>query len=130
MLTIINVAVTDNFSDYVCVISSPCATSVSSSNVSVSVTTVTSIQNAQAQGFSVYPNPSAGQFILSNPATPFNVEEIEIVSMQGVVVATKQISNASYINEVIHAQELPSGAYLVIIKGDGQQALLKIVIDK
>jgi hypothetical protein len=130
ILTITNAQPSDNFNDYVCVISSPCATQKTTNPVSVVVSTATSIQNAQAQGFYVMPNPSSGLFVLTNESTPFTVENIEIVSMQGVVVATKAISGTSNLSEEIHAQELPSGMYLLIIKGEGQQALLKIAIDK
>ena len=131
VLQISNAQMTDNFSDYICVISSACAVTVSSNAVTVTISGMpTAIKSTQAQGFVVSPNPSAGQFVLSNTSAPFNVEEIEIVSMNGVVVATKFIAGTSYINETIYAQELPSGMYLVIIKGEGQQALLKVAIDK
>ena len=130
ILTITNAQTSDNFNDYVCVISSPCAIQKTTNPVSVIVSTATSIQKAQAQGFSVMPNPSAGLFILINESTPFTVERIEMVSMQGVVVATKNIAGTSNLSEEIQAQELPSGMYLLIIKGEGQQALLKVAIDK
>ncbi len=131
VLQLSNAQITDNFSDYVCVVSSACAASVSSNAVTVTVSgTPTAVMNAQSQGFVVSPNPSAGQFVLSNTSAPFNVEEIEIVSMNGVVVGTKAVAGSSYINETIYAQELPSGVYIVIVKGEGQQAFLKIAIDK
>ena len=129
-LIITNAQVSDNFNDYVCVISSPCATSVNSSSVKVTVSSTTAVHIAQAQGFKVAPNPSAGTFALRNDFAPFNVEQIEIVSLEGVVVLTKAVSGGAQIDEMIEATELASGMYLMIIKGEGQQALVKIAIDR
>ena len=129
-LIITNAQVSDNYNDYVCVLSSPCATTVNSTTVQVTVSSATSVSAGQAQGFNVYPNPNAGTFALTNEYAPFEVEQIEIVSLEGVVVLTKSVSGRVDLNEEILATELASGMYLLIIKGEGHQALLKIAIDK
>ncbi len=129
-LIITNAQVSDNYNDYICVLSSPCATTVNSTAVQVTVSSVTSVSAGQAQGFNVYPNPNAGTFSLTNEYAPFEVEQIEIVSLEGLVVLTKSVSGRVELNEEILATELPSGMYLLIIKGQGHQALLKIAIDK
>lgn len=129
-LTITNAQVSDNFNDYVCILSSPCAATINSNSVSVIVSSTTAVHIAQAQGFKVSPNPSAGTFALTNDFTPFDVEQIEIVSLNGVVVLTKAISGGTHLDEMIEASELASGMYLMIIKGHGQQALVKIAIDR
>jgi hypothetical protein len=129
-LQITNAVVNDSDPNYTCVITSPCATQVVSSAAVVSVSTTTSIQSAQAKGFTVAPNPSSGYFALSNSSTPFNVERLDIVSMQGVVVSSQSVSGFGQINELINVQNLSSGMYLLIIKGEGQEALVKIAIEK
>ena len=130
VLLITNSQLTDSDPSYICVITSPCATQVTSASAAVTVSTTTSIQSAQAKGFTVAPNPSSGYFTLSNNSTPFNVNQLEIVSMQGVVVSSQTVSTFGQINEVINVQNLPSGMYLLIIKGEGQEALIKIAIEK
>ncbi|HSY62159.1 MAG TPA: immunoglobulin domain-containing protein, partial [Cytophaga sp.] len=129
-LQISNALVSDSDNNYTCLIMSPCATQLSSNATSVTVTSATSTQNALTKGFIVAPNPSAGHFTLSNNYTPFIVEEIEIISMEGIVVARKSIMGTTSLNEEIFAQDLPKGMYLLVIKGEGEQALLKIVFDK
>ncbi|MGN6645681.1 MAG: immunoglobulin domain-containing protein [Cytophaga sp.] len=129
-LIITNAQVSDNYNDYVCILSSPCATTVNSTAVQVTVSSATSVSVGQAQGFNVYPNPNAGTFSLTNDYAPFEVEQIEIVSLEGVVVLTKSVSGRVELNEEILATELASGMYLLIIKGEGHQALVKIAIDK
>ena len=129
-LQISNALVSDSDNNYTCLIMSPCATQVSSSATSVSVTTATSTQDALTKGFMIAPNPSAGHFTLSNSYSPFMVEEVEIISMEGIIVARKTINSTTNLNEEIFTQDLPKGMYLLVIKGEGEQALLKIIFDK
>ena len=129
-LQISNALVSDSDNNYTCLIKSPCATQVSTNAASVTVTTATSTQDALTKGFVIAPNPSAGHFTLSNNYSPFIVEEIELISMEGIVVARKTIIGTTNLSEEIFAQDLPKGMYLLVIKGEGEQALLKIVFDK
>jgi uncharacterized protein YjdB len=129
-LQISNALVSDSDNNYTCLIMSPCAAQVTTTATSVTVTTATSTQDALTKGFIVAPNPSAGHFTLSNNYSPFMVEEIQIISMDGMVVAKKEIAGTTNLSEEIFAQDLPKGMYLLVIKGEGEQALLKIVFDK
>jgi len=128
-LTIANGQISD-IGAYKCIVSSSCAADVTSSTANLTASVCTSIQSAQAQGFRVMPNPSAGSFRLTNDYAPFNVSEIELVSPQGVTVLNKSVSGGLQVNEWINVQDLASGMYLLIIKGEGQQALVKIAIEK
>jgi hypothetical protein len=126
-----NAVLTDAGTNYTCLITSPCTTPLTSNAVVVTVTaTATSIQDSQSKGFRIAPNPSNGRFNISNSFTPFTVNEIEIVSMQGVVVASKTVNASTSLDEDLSLQDLPKGMYMVLIKGDSDQALLKVVIDK
>ena len=127
-LQISNAQTTDTDS-YSCSITSPCATQVTSSSASVVVSVPTSIQTAQALGFKVSPNPSSGMFVLSNDFCPFLVEQIEIISMQGTSILRREISGGIQINELVNI-DISSGMYLLLIKGQGQQALVKIAVEK
>ena len=128
-LQITNAQTTDS-DTYSCLITSPCATQVSSSSVSVTVSVPTSVQLAQAQGFNVAPNPSSGMFVLRNDCSPFQVEQIEIISMQGNSVFKKALSGSGLqVNEVLNA-EISSGVYMLLVKGQGQMAIIKVVIDR
>ena len=129
-LQISNALVSDSDNNYTCLIMSPCAAQLSTNATVVTVTNATSTQDALTKGFMIAPNPSAGHFTLSNNSSPFIVEEIEIISMEGIVVARKAIVGTTNLNEEIFAQDLPKGMYLLVIKGEGEQALLKIVFDK
>ena len=130
-LQISNAVMSDAGNTYTCLINSPCATQLMSNAAKVTVTALpTSIQDAHAKGFRIAPNPSNGFFNISNNFMPFNVNEIEIISMQGVVVAVTKVKGTTSLDEDINAQDLPKGMYMVLVKGDSDQALLKIVIDK
>lgn len=130
-LQLSNAVLADASTNYTCLITSPCATQLTSNVVVVTVTSIpSSTQDALAKGFKIAPNPSNGRFNISNEFTPFIVNQIEIVSMQGVVVASKTVNASTYLNEDMYAQDLPKGMYMVLIKGDDEQALLKVVIDK
>ncbi|WP_020526091.1 immunoglobulin domain-containing protein [Cytophaga aurantiaca] len=129
-LQISNAQVSDSDNNYTCLIMSPCASQLSSNATVVTVSTPTSTQDALTKGFMIAPNPSAGHFTLSNNYSPFIVEELEIISMEGVVVARKIIAGTTNLSEEVYAQDLPKGMYLLVIKGEGEQAVLKIVFDK
>jgi hypothetical protein len=81
--------------------------------------------------FSVYPNPSNGQFTVeSSNDTNSNDAVISVLDLNGRVVFTKEIQNASRLNETIDVQNLTNGLYLLQIQQGASRTVKKIIINK
>ncbi|MFT5926134.1 MAG: subtilisin-like proprotein convertase family protein [Rubritalea sp.] len=81
--------------------------------------------------FSIYPNPSNGQFTVeSSNDTNSNDAVISVLDLNGRVVFTKEIQNASRLNETIDVQNLTNGLYLLQIQQGASRTVKKIIINK
>ena len=99
--------------------------------MSVEVFLCTAIENEPIQGFSVVPNPNAGQFqvnvILSNPA----VCNLTIHDIQGKAV----YSEALNLNAQMHAlpldlQNVSDGIYFLHLEADNQRFVQKLIVQR
>jgi subtilisin-like proprotein convertase family protein len=81
--------------------------------------------------FSVYPNPSKGQFTIesSNDTHSDNVL-ISVLDLNGRLVFTKEIQNATRLNETIDVQNLTNGLYLLQVQQGASRTVKKIIINQ
>ncbi|MEN8817355.1 MAG: S8 family serine peptidase [Nonlabens sp.] len=78
--------------------------------------------------FAIYPNPSNGLFTVSSSNDLDGDATINVVDLNGRVVFTKDIQNASRLNETIDVQNLTSGLYLLQIQSGTSRTVKKIII--
>ena len=87
----------------------------------------TSIDALSAQGLSVYPNPSQGQFFLKNLSSSREAS-IQIVDMQGKVVYQEDAFLAGNAVHEINVSEIAAGMYLLKVQSNEQIGMERIVI--
>lgn len=78
--------------------------------------------------FAIYPNPSKGIFTVTSSNDLDGDATINVVDLNGRVVFTKDIQNASRLNESIDVQNLTSGLYLLQIQNGSSRTVKKIII--
>ena len=79
------------------------------------------VADAEAVNFTIYPNPTSGEFTV---ALAENVEAtVEIVNMAGQVVASQNIEGTATINKALAA-----GIYTVVVKSNGAVNTQKLVV--
>ncbi len=83
---------------------------------------ITSVVEPSAEEvFSIYPNPTSGEFTV---ALAENVEAtVEIVNMAGQTVASQEIEGTATINKALTA-----GIYTVVVKSNGNVSTQKLVV--
>ncbi len=83
---------------------------------------ITAVSEAAAEDvFSIYPNPTSGEFTV---ALAENVEAtVEVVNMAGQVVASQVIEGTATINKALAA-----GVYTVVVKSNGAVSTQKLVV--
>ena len=80
-----------------------------------------SVSESDAAKFSIYPNPTSGEFIVSLAE---NVEAIvEVINMAGQVVASQNIEGSATIKKALAA-----GVYTVVVKTNGGVSSQKLVV--
>ncbi len=95
------------------------------------VPTVLSNGEVVVNEFTVYPNPSNGLFTVAGTNTESaNNAVINILDLNGRVVFTKEVENASQLNESIDVQNLSNGLYLLQVQQGASRTVEKIIIDK
>jgi subtilisin-like proprotein convertase family protein len=94
-------------------------------------TTTASNEDVEELDFSVYPNPSSGQFTIEslNDTYSDNVV-ISVLDLNGRVVFIKKAQNASRLNQTIDVQNLTNGLYLLQIQQGASRTVKKIIINK
>ena len=83
-------------------------------------------EDAKASAFSLSPNPSQGNFVLSG-LSPEVVAEVEIVDALGRVVWNKTKVQGEQVN--LDLTHVPAGIYLVRIEQAGNTEVLKVMIE-
>ncbi len=84
------------------------------------ITAVTDVE-ADAVDFSVYPNPTTGEFTITLAEN--DEATVEIVNMAGQVVASQKVEGSATINKALTA-----GIYTVVVKSDGAVDTQKLVV--
>ena len=85
------------------------------------ITGIANEVNAAALPFTVSPNPTSGEFIVTLAE---NIEaSVKVVNMAGQVVVAQDIEGSATINKV-----LPSGVYTVVVKSNGAVNTQKLVV--
>lgn len=81
--------------------------------------------------FTVYPNPSNGNFtIKGSNVSDSDQAIITIVDLNGRVVFNKDVQNVSQLNETIDVQNLNNGLYLLQVQQGASSTVEKIIINK
>ncbi|MDX1909257.1 MAG: T9SS type A sorting domain-containing protein [Bacteroidia bacterium] len=78
------------------------------------------------QGISLYPNPAADAFVISNEMAANPIREVYLQDMTGRVVIRK--SGLSLDDQEINVRDLPGGVYLVTIQAEKGRVTRKVVI--
>lgn len=112
-----------------CAVSSPAFVVTAFSPVEVRGADITftcvenEIQNVEANNFSISPNPSSGEFLISFKETPAD-GNVEIVNTLGEKIFSEKISNVSEMK--MNLGKIPAGLYFVRLNNNTIQ---KIIID-
>ncbi|HBV14423.1 M28 family peptidase [Chryseobacterium carnipullorum] len=97
---------------------------VATSASSLVMKTKETVSNDSLEAVSVYPNPSKDTVNIELPGTHIKDFSFEITELSGKVLLKK--NNETKIN----VSGLPEGAYIGVIKADGQTAVRKILIER
>ncbi|MEE0085197.1 MAG: cellulase family glycosylhydrolase [Paludibacteraceae bacterium] len=84
------------------------------------ITAVTDVE-ADAVDFSVYPNPTTGEFTITLAEN--DEATVEVVNMAGQVVASQNIEGSATIKKALAA-----GVYTVVVKSNGAVSTQKLVV--
>lgn len=89
---------------------------------------ITGVDNSLDQSISVYPNPSAGNFLIEASAQGSSNFLIQLLTPQGQFVyeATERAIDGK-MTHTIPAQQIPAGMYLVKISNGGTSAIRKVI---
>ena len=89
---------------------------------------LTSVSNPSGQiPFSIYPNPSSGEFILSSQLNDRSDVKITVTNLLGKVVLTKEFHDLPYIVQKIDLSSEANGLYLVEVRTPGAVSTGKFV---
>jgi subtilisin-like proprotein convertase family protein len=86
--------------------------------------------DVETSEFVVYPNPSKGLFTVAAGSNNVNTSDavINVLDLNGRVVFTKEVQNASRLNETIDVQNLSKGLYLLRVQQGASSTVKKIII--
>jgi hypothetical protein len=105
------------------------AGAISQFSVQVGPFNVTSINEIDfTRAVSVYPNPSRDMVNVAFELSKMQNVELSIVSIDGKVVATQNMSNALNVNTSFNVSKLNSGVYLMKVKTDDGLATQRFVV--
>jgi subtilisin-like proprotein convertase family protein len=82
--------------------------------------------------FSVYPNPSNGLFTVAAGSNNVNTGNavIYLLDLNGRILFTKEVQDASRLNETIDVQNLTNGLYLLQVQQGSSRTVKKVLINK
>ena len=79
------------------------------------------VNDVEAIDFSIFPNPTSGEFTVTLPK---NVEAtVEVVNIAGQIVASQKFEGSTTINKALAA-----GVYTVVVKSNGAVKAEKLVV--
>ena len=82
---------------------------------------ITSVSDVDAVEFSIFPNPTSGEFTV---ALAEGVEAtVEVVNMAGQIVASQNVEGSATINKA-----LATGIYTVVVKSNGAVSTQKLIV--
>ena len=84
------------------------------------ITAVTDV-DADAVNFSIYPNPTTGEFTVE--LAEYDDATVEVVNMAGQIVVSQKIEGSATINKALAA-----GVYTVVVKSAGAVGTQKLVV--
>ncbi|AEA44780.1 T9SS type A sorting domain-containing protein [Fluviicola taffensis] len=87
------------------------------------------IEQEQENSFSVFPNPSNGNFVVQLNATSTNKLTLSIVDLAGRIVRTEQISELSEKNQIeVHVSNLQKGNYFLVLDSEEGLPVTKVFL--
>jgi PKD repeat protein len=99
-------------------------------DVTLTVTDVSGISDNLSESFSIYPNPTNGEFVLSfdlNQPRDFTIEIVNIVGEKVMVKSYAEITNQSLSFDLSGVSD---GVYFIVLKTEDDQISKKLVIRK
>ncbi len=92
---------------------------------------ITGISNPSGQiPFSIYPNPSAGEFVLTTHLNDQTDVQIRVTNILGEVVLSRTTKNLSYLVEKIDLSSNPNGIYIVEIRTSNAVSTGRLVLNR
>ncbi|MGG7036432.1 MAG: T9SS type A sorting domain-containing protein, partial [Flavobacterium sp.] len=85
------------------------------------------VNDFEFQNFTLYPNPSNGNFIIQFEDPSVNELKINIVDIRGRKIYENKFTNQTVFRENIQLKEAEAGVYLVIVS-DGNRKMVKRII--
>lgn len=99
-------------------------------NICTTATTVTlNSQNFGLQNFTLYPNPSKGNFTVQFDSNSTNDIKIEMHDMRGRKIFGKTYANSGMFNQNLQLDQIQSGVYLVTVVDGDRKEVKRIVIE-
>lgn len=90
---------------------------------------IRSVEGANEGGFSVYPNPAEHTFTLSWEAMATNQQaRVRLINILGEVLLDSPLNLADGSIQVMLDKGTPAGIYMVVVEGEAQQWISKIVL--
>jgi subtilisin-like proprotein convertase family protein len=88
--------------------------------------------DVETSEFVVYPNPSKGLFTVAAGSNNGNTGNavIYLLDLNGRVLFTKEVQDASRLNETIDVQNLTNGLYLLQVQQGSSRTVKKVLINK
>jgi subtilisin-like proprotein convertase family protein len=89
-------------------------------------------QDIEDLEFTVYPNPSNGLFTVAAGSNNVNTGDavIYLLDLNGRIVFTKEVQDASRLNETIDVQNLTNGLYLLQVQQGTSKTVKKVIINR
>ncbi|MFD2822323.1 T9SS type A sorting domain-containing protein [Lacinutrix iliipiscaria] len=88
-----------------------------------------SIEESQFEIFSIYPNPSNGEFTLNLNSTSNEDINVTVYDIRGRSVYHKTYDNTSDFSQVVNLNAVQSGVYLVSVSDGERKTIKRIIIE-
>lgn len=87
--------------------------------------TLTTVSNELDSKIQVWPNPSRGQFNISNPSAKGKTS-FEISSINGQIIHQQEVNSNG--TTTVHTKDWAKGVYILKVSNNGEQATKKLII--